>query len=224
MKVINKFNNQREEAESLILQYCRKGRIVRYIVPSFNGITVRIKNCYSDKTWREHGSDAQNYIWQMAEACRKIYELAQRDTNVRNQFTEDDLIKLSKGQTPDGYTIHHAYSIGKDLIAQLVKTEEHKKIRHIGASYLANEKNILRDSEEYDISRSEQILNTLTHTAKQNPTITSALVGTGSAAVTYCLTKKIKNKKLRALLSTATGIITALVTNQLLTNDNVKYC
>lgn len=211
--------------ESLMLQYCIKGKIIRYLVPKFDGTEVRVKDCYTDKVWAEHGNDQQNYEWQMKTACQMIFKLAEKDPKVREQFTEEDLVRLQKGKTPIGYTVHHAYSIGKDLIAVLVKTEDHKRVKHKGASYFANESNLIKDTESQNISNAKKIFNEIQQSVLKNPKASSIIVGTGAMAMTYYFTGKVtKNKPLKIAFSSVIGIAVGLLTNRLLTKEDIIYC
>lgn len=223
MKTINCGGNKSEN--SLTLQYCIKGKVIRYLVPAFDGVEVRVKNCYSDSAWREHGSDKNNYNSQMTEACRLIYQLAIKDPKVKEKFSEEDLERLKKGVPPVGYTVHHAYNIGKDLIAVLVKTDEHKSTPHKGASYFANDKNLMKDTQEDDnISAARKIFNKISHEIHKNPGLTSIIVGSGVSAITYYIIKDKANKPTKTLLSCFLGLASGLSMYYFLTKNKVIYC
>lgn len=210
---------------SLTIQYCIKGKVIRYLVPAFDGVEVRVKNCYTDSVWAEHGSDKSNYDWQMSEACRLIYQLALKDPKVRERFSDEDLERLKKGVAPVGYTVHHAYNIGKDLIAILVKTDEHKSTPHKGASYFANKKNLMKDTQESDnISTARKIFNRISQEMHKNPEITSIIIGSGVSAITYYIMKNKVNRPKRTFMSCLLGIATGLGTYYFLTKEKVIYC
>lgn len=223
MKNINCGGERAEQ--SLVLQYCVEGRIIRYLVPRFNGIEVRVKDCYTDKVWKEHGSDKSNYEYQMAEACRMIYSIAQTDSEIRKEFSDVDLNRLKNGLTPVGYTVHHAYNIGKDLIAVLAKTDEHKQINHRGASYFANKRNLLKDVNDEVITKYQKVFNEISHVMHKNPNETSIIIGTGAAAVTFFVTKGVlKNTCTRVFISILAGFLCSFVSNYYFSKDTVKYC
>lgn len=184
---------------------------MRYLVPAFDGVEVRVKNCYTDSVWAEHGSDKSNYNWQMSEACRLIYQLTLKDPKVREKFSDEDLEKLKNGFAPFGYTVHHAYNIGKDLIAILVKTDEHKSIPHKGASYFANEKKLMKDTQDADnISAVRKIFNKISHEMHKNPKVTSIIIGSGISAITYYIVKNKVDQPKRTFMSCLLGIATGL--------------
>lgn len=211
--------------KKLVLQYLFEGKIVRYLVPKFDGIECRLNNVYSDEVWKEHGSDRSNYNWQMEEACRVIYGLIENDPSLKPMFTNEDLECLKNGKCPVGYLIHHEYNIGKDLIAVLVKCEEHKKIPHKGASYFANEKNLSKDTAREELSQAKRVFNTISHTMHKNPKATSVVIATGSVAVTYFLTGFVtKSKPKRALFATLFGTMVGLASYYFLTKDDITYC
>ena len=223
MKTVNCGGDRSEN--SLTLQYCIKGKMIRYLVPAFDGVEVRVKNCYTDSAWAEHGSDKNNSGWQMSEACRLIHQLALKDPKVREKFSDEDLERLKNGLAPLGYTVHHAYNIGKDLIAVLVKTDEHKSIPHKGASYFANEKNLMRDTQEDDnINAAKKIFNKISHEMHKNPEVTSIIIGSGVSAITYYIMKDKANKPTRTLLSGLLGLASAVGVYYFLTKDKVIYC
>lgn len=211
---------------SLTLQYCIEGKVIRYLVPAFDGVQVKVKNCYTDSVWRAHGSDASNYNWQMTEACRLIYQLAIKDPKVKEKFSEEDLERLKKGVAPVGYTVHHAYNIGKDLIAVLVKTDEHKSTPHKGASYFANDNNLMKDTQEADnISAARKIFNTISHEIHKNPGVSSIIIGSGVSAITYYIMRNNKvSQPKRTFVSCLLGLATGLGSYYLLTKNKVIYC
>ena len=61
---------------------------------------------------------------QFSECNKKLKETIENDSELREQFTDEQLDDIENGRTPRGYTWHHSEEPGK---MQLVKTEDHDK-------------------------------------------------------------------------------------------------
>lgn len=66
---------------------------------------------------------------QEKECNEKLKEELEKNPEMANQFTDEQLEQIKNGDTPDGYTWHHNEEQGK---MQLIKTEDHQANRHTG--------------------------------------------------------------------------------------------
>lgn len=66
---------------------------------------------------------------QFAECNKQLAERVAKDSELRAQFTEDQLADIEDGYTPEGYTWHHNEEKGK---MQLVDSDIHSQTRHTG--------------------------------------------------------------------------------------------
>ena len=63
------------------------------------------------------------------ECYRKLKEAVEKDPELREKFTEEQLEQIANGETPDGYTWHHHQEPGR---MQLVDSKTHGETRHTG--------------------------------------------------------------------------------------------
>ena len=78
---------------------------------------------------------------QFGECNRQLKAAVEKDPDLRDKFTAEQLEEIADGETPTGYTWHHNEEEGK---IQLVKTEEHDKTQggaaHTGGKALWGDK------------------------------------------------------------------------------------
>ncbi|MBN6077488.1 HNH endonuclease [Aggregatibacter actinomycetemcomitans] len=73
----------------------------------------------------QQSSDAK----QFSECNKQLKDAIDKDPELKDKFTEEQLEQIENGDTPDGYTWHHHEEKGK---MQLVDTETHDKTGHTG--------------------------------------------------------------------------------------------
>lgn len=66
---------------------------------------------------------------QKTECNRQLKEEMEKNPELKEQFTDEQLEQIMDGETPDGYTWHHDAEKGK---MQLVDSETHSNTRHTG--------------------------------------------------------------------------------------------
>lgn len=96
------------------------GELVEVVVPKFESkFDVQLsENLYE-------ASDKK----QFDECNRQLKEAVEKNKDLRDQFTEEQLEQIEEGDTPDGYVWHHDAEKGK---MQLVDEEQHRKTGHTG--------------------------------------------------------------------------------------------
>ncbi|MBF8982603.1 HNH endonuclease [Lutibacter sp. B2] len=66
-------------------------------------------------------------------ANEKLKQTVEKDAELRNKFTEEQIEQILEGETPDGYTWHHSEESG---VMQLVDSQIHAKTGHTGGRFI----------------------------------------------------------------------------------------
>jgi len=77
----------------------------------------------------EQATDAE----QFRECNKQLKEAVNKDEKLKEKFDAEQLEQIENGDTPDGYTWHHAEERGK---MQLVDSETHAKTGHTGGKVI----------------------------------------------------------------------------------------
>ena len=77
----------------------------------------------------EQATDAE----QFRECNKQLKEAVSKDEKLKEKFDAEQLEQIENGDTPDGYTWHHAEEKGK---MQLVDSETHAKTGHTGGKVI----------------------------------------------------------------------------------------
>ena len=222
MKTIIKNSCDGEKVFIHILE--KDGRVLTVEQPAFDGPITVIKDALTDETWKKHGSDSNNYQWQIEEALRQFAQMIKKSPSLQKMYSSEEISMMEKGKCPSRLTVHHFHHKGKDMVMQLVDRKEHQDHKHRGGSAMANpnwrEKKMQKDG-NISLSTSERMCNKVVHTMHKHDKATSCAVGVGGGVLFHqTIGKKIKNKKIRYAASTVFGLVCSVATNMLLNKNN----
>ena len=126
----SRFVPESESVQETLRQYGVDGIEYREALPDFSPVTRF--DAYLEPEYID-ASDALQFemcILSLQEAVIEDPDTgAVPDPELANQFTEDQLIDISEGRTPEGYVWHHNTEIGH---MQLVPLDVHQACRHLG--------------------------------------------------------------------------------------------
>lgn len=202
----------------------KDGRILTVEQPAFDGPTTVIKDALTDKTYNEHGSDSQNYQWQMKVVLPEFAKKIKKSPSLQKMYSAEEISMMENGKCPARLTVHHFYHKGKDMVMQLVDRKEHQEHKHKGGSAIANptwrDKKMQKDG-NVSLSCTEKICNKVVHTMHKHDKAVSCAVGVGGGMLFHqTIGKKIKNEKARKAGSVVVGFLCAVATNLLLNKNN----
>ena len=170
--------------------------VLAYETPAFDAIfETTVEDAYTAETWSKNGSDTQNYQAQMNTAKERFLESARHDQKIRSKCTAEELSTIDRGEFPKSFTAHHDRTSGdgvRNVVMQIVRTEEHKSQTHKGASAMANP---LIRSKDYEIasegeSMFDKIGDILTYETIKHPTVTATFGGTVIGTITAVTARK----------------------------------
>lgn len=218
--------NSCDGAKVLIHVLEKDGRILTVEQPAFDGPITVIKDALTDKTYKEHGSDSQNYQWQMKAALPQFAQLIKKSPALQKMYSPEEVSMMENGICPSRLTVHHFYHKGKDMVMQLVDRKEHQEHKHKGGSAIANpiwrDKKMQKDG-NVSLSCTEKICNKVVHNMHKHDKAVSFAVGVvGGMIFHQTVGKKIKNEKASKASSVVVGFLCAVATNVLLNKNNIN--